>query len=235
MSTNATILPEALTSVQAVQQRMGIPEAQDKDKIVNIINRVTKWTENVTDRKLKARNYDGSTKQQQTQIEAANPIYFNWRDVIRTKNRGGFRLHLPSFPIQTGNSKDITFSIEPIESRDSSGETWGTALVLWEDYFIDDTGEDGVIVFETFPVSNVLVGTQTGQRQYRVKGTLGYYDIPEDLEAMAIERCVEMFEVSQNLSSERVGDWARTFDLSKRRDLFEDVLGAYTRYGSVSI
>ena len=230
-----TLIPEALTTVANVQERLNIPAAQDSDKLINIINRVTKWTEKSTDRKLMVRNYDGSTVHAGITTAAEEPLYFDWREFVRTKNGGGIRLHLPQYPIQTGGDNDIAFSVEPIESRVAAGETWGTALTLWEDYFIEDSGEHGVLVFETFPQVGAIAGAQSGQRIYRIKGTLGFNSVPEDLEAMVIERCVEMYNDSGNISSERIGDWARTYYLEKRNDLVEDVLGAYTSYGSVSI
>lgn len=243
----ATLGNDALTTVANLQEKLRIGSVQS-DRLTNIINRVTDRVEHLTERKLLARNYDDSTVHVGTSIAAEKELFYNWEDFIAydSDNRGGlnnnnfaygsyihdftnYRLHNREYPIQTGGANDITFTLEVLESRDSvSGEVWATPLVENDDYIFEEK-EDGVITFIRHPTLNVQL-SGNGVRQFRVKGTFGFNAIPDQLEELVLELCVEMYRDSQNLSSERLDSWARTYDVTKENPAIVAALGQYTRH-----
>lgn len=223
MSTNATLLPQALTTLEAAQQKLGT--SGNEDKIINCINRVTTHIERVTDRKIMARNYDGFTKHAQTQIAAENPLYFDWDDFVETDQ--GWELYLPEFPIHRGDStKDVTFELAYLASRDSSGETFATSNITeWVDYIVKE--DEGTILFLNHPL--VKSGLDYGVRMYRLKATLGYETIPHDIEALCLELLREIYRDSSNVSMERLEGWSKSYDLSKNNRYIEEVMVSYAR------
>jgi hypothetical protein len=223
MSTNTPLLPQALTSVEALEERLGV--TGKAGKMINVINRVSRFIENTIERKIMARNYDGTTKHPTTAIPAESPLYFDWDDFVKT-NRG-YELYLPAFPIHRGGDDDITFELAYLSQRDSTGETFSTANITeWEDYIIEE--DDGVIIFPNFPTVTAPVSPNI--RIYRLKATLGFEDIPEAVEMAALELCEMMYRDGKGVTSERLGSWAKTYDLSKQKDMIEDSLGEYCRY-----
>ena len=54
-----TILPEAPTTLANLKESLSITDTSSDNRLTNIINRITIWLETQTNRKLKARNYNG--------------------------------------------------------------------------------------------------------------------------------------------------------------------------------
>lgn len=232
---------DALTTVANLQEKLRIASVET-DRLTNIINRVTDRIEHFTERKLLARNYDGSTAHGGTSIAAEQPLFYNWEDLIHydeghSSGHAGhfhaaydsYRLHLRQYPLQKGGNNDITFSIQTLASRDNAGgEVYNTALLENDDYIIEEQ-EDGVIAFITYPSLNIGL-SGNGIRQIKIQGTFGFNSVPDQLEELVLELCKEMYRESHNISSERLDSWARTYDISKDNPAIEAAIGFYTRF-----
>lgn len=217
-----TLLPQALTTLANLQERLGISGSDDKLK--NIINRVSRFIEDTIDRKLMARNYDGSTTHAGTSIAAENPLFFDWQDFVKTSR--GYELYLPAWPIQKGGAQDITFELAYLSERNSSGETYATANIAeWTDYILEK--EEGTILFINHPI---IVAGYPDVRIYRLKATLGFTSIPPAVEMACLELCEMMYLGGKGVTSERLGSWSKTYDLSANEKMVRNALGAYCRY-----
>ncbi len=238
-SVSSVLNADGLTTLTNLKELLGITASDQDNALERVINRVSKWIESETKRKLKARNYDNETAHASTGIAAENYIYFDGT----TKNKGGHttfteygqgEFYLPAWPIQkynaSSNPNALAVELAVLSARGSTisgGETWdSTALLEWDDYIVDFP--NGVI--------RLLAGRFTsGQRNYRFKCTAGYQTgsaqpyVPDDLEALCLELCRRMYENSDNLQSETIGTWSRTFKTASEDPTIVDLLSSYSR------
>ncbi len=230
---------DALTTLANLKETLGITTSAEDSALERVINRVSKWIQSETGRKLKARNYNGNSGTHATTgVAAEDYIYFDGT----TKNKGGHTIisemgqgefYLHQYPIQKfsgSNPNALVVELAVLSARGSTvsgGELWDTAtLVEWDDYIVDYT--NGVI--------RLLHGRFTpGQRNYRFKCTAGYQVgsaqpyVPDDLEALCLELCEQGYNDTSNLQSESIGTWSRTFNTAKEKEMVSSLLASYSR------
>lgn len=242
----------ALSTLTNAKLALGI-SASDTSKDTYIeacIDRATLLIEDLTQRKLKARNYngfnasgEGSDFEHKTTgtgdtVASEDFLHFDGNNCTRDEN-GYIVYYLPQYPILkvSGTNQNrihhpnaVTFRLDEIVSRGSqvSGyETWD-ALTEYDDYILNQ--ETGAI--------RLLGGAfAAGQKNYRVKCTAGFSlkpantqpYVPPDLEALCIEMTKSLFRENSNLQSESIGTWSRTYNHSVENPFVKSTLAAYSK------
>ncbi len=216
---------EALTTLSRAKIALGIPQATTtNDALVEIlIDSATQWIQSQCNRKFGRRDYNDDIAQHSVTGIGDEPRYKFSGD-----GRTGVVV-LPDFPVDSAS-----FTLENLVSRDSSGagsDTWSsTGLVTGYDYIVD--WETGVV--------RLLSGAfSKGIMNYRITYEAGYEDpkapstpiapwVPADLQRCCDEVVKLMYEGGGGrVSSESIGTWSRSFDLSKDNPLVEMVIEKY--------
>lgn len=217
---------DALTTQANFKTAHGVSGTDDDALIDSLIDRATDWIESMTDRKLKARNYNGySTKFDHAEtgdaqeITSENYILFDGQDAVKD-SRSLSRIYLPQYPIvypdsvdDGGHANALAVVVERLTDRGSSvsgGEDWD-ALTEWDDYIIEyQKGEIRLVG------STLLTGT----RNYRITCTAGYTTghisgsqpyVPDDLEQLCLYIAGRLYKEDFNVTSEKIGTWSRTY------------------------
>lgn len=249
----SVLFSDALTTLANVKEAVGISSSDtSKDnQIERCINRATQWIEGRTERKLKARNYNGFnttgegsnfdhlTTGSGDTVSSEDFLYFDGQRAVKDDS-GNLVFYLPQYPVirASGSNRNslqhpnaITFRVDALSGRGStvSGyQTWD-ALTEYDDYILDQA--TGALR---------LIGTwfTTGQSNYRVKCTAGYSVgtvntqpyVPSDLEDLCMEVAKRIYRQDQGLQSESIGTWSRTFNTEKKDDFIEEVIARYRRF-----
>src|SRR5215212_8604980 len=131
----------ALTTLGNLKSALKISTTTDDTLLEKAIDRASDWIESQTNRKLKARKYNGSSSTHGTTgVADEDYLYFSGR----TLDRGGDTLieegkgvyHLPQYPVQANSV--LAFGLHLLSARDSSGETWDTAAYTeWQDFIVE--------------------------------------------------------------------------------------------------
>ena len=220
-----TVIAEALTTLVSAKSALGIATAvtTDDELIKELINAASVHIEEQCNRKLVRRDYNGDSGTHADTSVGDEAQYRFSGDGISSSHI------LPQYPVD----EDSTFLLELLDQRGSgvSGkETWeSTTYVLWNSYVVD--WEMGIIRILTDSFSNAFFAY--GIRNLRVTYTAGYKKqaaapwVPEDLQRACNEVVKDMFKDGSNLSSERIGTWARSRDLSKENPLINPVIEKY--------
>lgn len=207
-----SLRPEALTTLANLKEQLDITDTSQDSRLEQVINRVTAWLETQTNRKLKARNYNGGgTAFSGTTVASEDYLYFDGRS-SDVNERGQGVLYLP-VPVVRPSAGGSAFELAVLTDRqtgaDGAGDTWSTTDLL--------EGRDYLVDYKTGTVTKLSGTFTTGYRNYRVKCTGGYYDVngpakvPQDLEALCLELCKQMHRESGNVQSESIGTWSRVY------------------------
>lgn len=212
--------PDALTTLEDTKLALGLPPSTgESDSLIeHLIEASTDIIERACGRKFVRRNYnDGDI--------AATPTVHGTTQVpdeprIFIDGAGQTALVLPNFPIV----EDSTFIFESLATRDSSGDTW-TVLVRNEDYVLDRTR--GILRVNGGCLSR-------GIKNYRITCQAGFMGeeapwVPSDLQRLCQEMVKEAFQDKSKVTSETIGAWSRSYDISKPNDFLE---AAMTKYNS---
>lgn len=232
---SVTILPEALTTLANLKEQLSITDTSSDDKLTNVINRVSVWLESQTNRKLKARNYNGfnaggGSNFSTTSITSEDYLYFDG-DCEQVDERGYGVLYLPVPPLRPSVSGALAFQLAVLSDRvagaDGAGDTWDTTSLA--------EGSEYVVDYKAGKVT--LVGSRftTGYKNYRVKCTGGFFAgsaqpyVPQDLETLCIELSKQMYNDSAKVQSETIGTWSKTYRPRTDDPFVADTLAKYTR------
>ena len=248
----SVLLSDALTTLANVKEAVGIAttDTSKDNQLERCINRATQWIEGRTERKLKARNYNGFNttsegsdfdhKTTSTGDTVSSEDFIKFDGGRTAKDDNGYTvLYLPQYPILkvSGTNRNalqhknaLTFRVDVLNLRGSTvsgNESW-TALTEFDDYIIDQ--QTGALR---------LLGSRffTGLNNYRVKCTAGLIGptadtlpyVPPDLEDLCVEVAKRIYRQDQGLQSETIGTWARAYDTSKKDDFIEGVIARYRR------
>lgn len=207
----------ALATTANFETRHGVATGTDTSLIELLINAATDWIEGNTDRKLKARNYNGfgtafehKTSGSGDMVDSENYVYFSGNAEQVDENGNGV-LFLPQYPVlfvhasgkdHLNHKNAVAFVLEELDSRSSGdGEVW-TALVRNDDYIVDQ--ETGIITFLT---RRMLTGT----KNYRVTMTAGFSEntaqpyVPDDLQDVCLYIAGKLYREDMDKKSERDG------------------------------
>lgn len=226
----------ALTSLANLKSALKISTTTDDQLLEKAIDRASDWIESQTNRKLKARKYNGFSggaatieTHPTTKVADEDYLYFSGR----TLDRGGDTIyeeghgiyHLPQYPVQANSV--LTFGLHVLTTRDVSGETWDTTTYAeWRDFIVER--EKGRLILLAGPFS-------ADYRNYRVTMAAGFQTgsaqpyVPDDLEQLCIELIKDSYQGRSNLQSETIGTWSRTFNAQKDRKEVKDTLDKYSR------
>lgn len=206
------LLPQALTTLAKVHAMLGIPDAVTTDDtyLTDLINAATRFIERETGRKLVRRNYNGAVDDHsQTDVDDEDYIIFS--------GKGHYKHSLPQFPISSAG-----FVLEELTGRVNGTPSWAT-LTEDDDYVLDR--ETGIIT--------MLVGCfGRGDRNYRVTCAAGYQEaavpwVPDDLEMACRTLVRETYKEQDRLTSEKIGDISRSYDVTQHRKLVENTIENY--------
>ena len=190
---SSVLKPEALTTLANLKEEVGIAvsDTSKDNQLEKLINRATRKIEERTERKLKARRYNGNTEVSEENVHATTNvadqdyIYFDGS----TKEKGGDTLingcsgefYLPAWPVLPNT--DLAFVLATLTERRhgiTDGEDWNTTeLKEWDDYIIDRP--NGVLRLLNRPF-------EYGVRNYRITCAAGFLEgedepyVPDDLE-----------------------------------------------------
>ena len=213
--------PDALCTLEAAKIALGLPPSSGAEdvRISLLIEAATDIIERGCGRKFVRRNYnDGDI--------AATPT-FHLTTAVPDEERfvfdgcGQTTIVLPNFPIV--DDDDLIF--ETLATRSNAGgDTWDT-LVKNEDYVVDRKRgmlrlNGGRLVY--------------GVRNYRVTYEGGFIDagkapwVPSDLQQLCVEMVKEGANDAANVTSETIGSWSRSYDLSKPNPFLEAAMNKYT-------
>lgn len=240
----------SLTTLTRCKTALGVSGSTDDTKLERMIDAASSWIESQTNRKLKARNYNGYNASGHgstfdydpadagTDIVASDDFIYFDGDRASNDEYGRGQFFLPQFPIltvsgsnrnQVNHANALTFTLYTLSDRGSGvsgNEEWDT-LTQFDDYVLDQT--NGVI--------RLLGGAFVpGVRNYRVKCTSGInYGtaqpyVPDDLEQLCIELVKLIYKDRKGLQSESIGTWSRSFNALAKDPFIEDTLARYTRY-----
>jgi gp6-like head-tail connector protein len=225
-----SVAADALTTLANLKEAVGVASSDtSKDAYLErLINRATADIERMTNRKMKARNYNGvGTAFATTAVTSEDYIVFSGS----TQDKGGDTLYesgygvfyLPQFPIQSV-TPSIAFAVHVLEDREEGD--WGTSLVENRDYVIDRT--NGIL-------ANLNGRFASGFRNYRITGTAGYLDngaqpyVPYDLEELCIAMVKKLYRNEQGLQSESLGTWSRSYNTEQAEKQIKESLSMFTR------
>lgn len=244
------VLSDALTTTANLKTALGITASDQDTLLEQCIDRATQWIEGQTERKLKARNYNGfNTSSEGSDFEhkttstgdtvpSEDYIIFSGQDAITENGRGVF--HLPQFPVLKVNSTNrnvinhpsaLTFRLQALATRGSSGgETW-TSLTELDDYIVDY--QNGVITLLGGPFTH-------GDKNYRIKCTAGLIGptanaqpyVPADLQQCCVEIAKELFQGNEDVLSEQIGTWSKSYSVTLRqqRRFIHETIARYRRF-----
>lgn len=234
---------EALTTLASAKLSLGIPAANTDDDtlIEDLIDAATDYIESETNRKLVKRNYNRSTKASASDDHAITGVDDQLFYRFSGDGRSSFHI-LPQYPVDD----TATFLLEFLNQRGSSvsgNETWeSNTYVLWDSYVVDyDTGTIRIVN------ENLSKGFFAfGDRNFRVTYTAGFAEpsgsgtpvapwVPQDLQRACNELVKNMFNDSDNLSMERIGDWTRAFDTKKESPFLGLTIAKYTAVSNLIV
>lgn len=233
----SVLAQDALTTLSNLKDDLGIGSSDiSKDnRLERCINRATQLIEQITQRKLKCRNFtNGGSFHATTGITDEDYIYFDGthkKDGGNTlKDENGYGIfQLPAWPVRANSETGAsTFQLAGLDDRSNSGgETWDTdAYAENDDYIVDR--QNGVV--------RLLGGAfEPGQRNYRIRMTAGYLVgtgepyVPADLEGVCIELAKTLFRESSNVQSESIGTWSRSYNLAVENPFLKPTLDRYSR------
>ena len=248
----SVLLSDALTTLANVKEAVGIgsSDTSKDNQLERCINRASQWIEGRTERKLKARNYNGfnatsegsdfdhKTTGSGDTVASEDYLFFSGGKIAKDDN-GYTVLYLPQYPILkvSGTNRNViqhknalTFRVDVLNQRGSTvtlNETW-TALTEFDDYIIDQ--QTGALR---------LLGSRffIGQSNYRVKCTAGLIGptadtqpyVPSDLEELCVEVSKQIFRGDKGVQSETLGSWSKTYKPEMKDDFIESVIARYRR------
>jgi len=221
MSLTAT---DALTTLASARTALGIASGDTSNDalIENLIDAATSQIQNRCNRKFGRRDYNRANDATKT-AHAVTSILSEPYHYFSGDGRSSSHI-LPNYPV---DSASIT--IEELTSRATDGTaTWSSSgYVTGYDYEVD--WENGII--------RLLGGVfSKGTRNYRITYEAGYEEpntpaapwVPEDLQQCCNEIVKMMYEGGGGrISSESIGTWSRSFDLSKENPFIEMVIEKY--------
>lgn len=222
----------ALTTLDNLKEELEIPltDLSKDDRLKRLIKRATVHIENRTERKLKARRYNGGSSTHATGIADEDYIYFSGSlkdeggDTTRDA-RGFGEFYLPAYPVQPDS--DLAFVLAVLDDRDSSGDTWDeTELEEGDDYIVDR--ENGIL--------RSLWGRFTiGHKNYRITCAAGFNTgdepfVPDDVEELCLLVAKRLYFGDRSLTSEKIGTWSRTFDTKAADDEIEERISLLRRW-----
>jgi hypothetical protein len=226
----------SLTILGNLKSALKISTTTDDQLLEKAIDRASSWIETQTNRKLKARKYNGLTggaatlgTHGTTGVPDEDYLYFSGRtldnggDTLIEQYKGVY--HLPQYPVQSNSV--VTFGLHVLSLRDATGETWDTtSYVEWRDFIVER--EKGKLIL----LSGAFV---RDFRNYRITMSAGYQIgsaqpyVPDDPEQLCIELFRDIYRDRSNLQSETIGTWSRTFDTQKEKREIKDTLEKYSR------
>lgn len=209
------MLAEALTTLEKVHRMLGIPDTETGDDtyLEELIDAATWSIQEYCGRKFVRRNYNGATAGNHSQTNVPN------EDYIKFSGKDSKRHALREYPISSAG-----FVLEELANRVSGVESWDT-LTENEDYVLDR--DTGII---TMLDSGVF---WRGERNYRVTMAAGYQVqaaapwVPYDLSNACAVMVKEAYKEQDRMTSDKMGDIGRSYDLTKQRQLVEKVLDNY--------
>jgi hypothetical protein len=230
----------ALATTAMFETRHGVASGVDTSLIEQCINGATDWIEKNTDRKLKARNYNGfgtdfehKTSGTGDTVESEDYLYFHG-DPDQKGDHGGGILFLPAFPIlkqkEAGRNRynhlnAVPFVLQVLSSRNSSGETW-TTLTENDDYLIEQ--DTGIIRF--------LNGSMAlGIRNYRVTATLGFSEgtaqpyVEDALSGLCLYIAGKLYREETDKTAAREGSGSTDIVPLEKDKYVLDTIAAYIR------
>jgi hypothetical protein len=240
---------DSLTTLPNLKAALKIANTADDAYLEQLIGRASWQVENDAKRKsdsgkygLKARRYNGFTGgattpgvHPTTSVPDEDYVFFSGStqdrggDTLADEHTGLGYVYLPAYPVQTNAASGVTFALEVLSSRSSSGgEAWdSTTHAEFGSYVVDR--EKGIL--------RLLGGGFTpGFGNYRVTMAAGYQFgsnqpfVPPDLEQLCIEYCKKLWNEDEGVQSESMGTWSRTFDVAKSREKIDGMLSRYTRF-----
>lgn len=211
--------PDVLCTLEAAKLGLGLaPSASGDDtRISLLIEAATDVIERAAGRKFVRRNYnDGDA--------AATPTYHTTTQVpdeprLLIDGNRQTSVILPNFPVVD----DSGFIFESLATRAAAGDTW-TVLVKNEDYILDRVR--GMIRVNGGYLSK-------GIRNYRVTYEAGFllHDkapwVPADLQEMCVQLVREGMQDNSRVTSEKIGEWSRSYDVNKANPFLEAVQNKY--------
>lgn len=143
----------ALTSLTNLKTALGITASDQDTRLEQCIDRATKWIEGQTERKLKARSYNGfnasagvnfdhKTTGTGDTVASEDYLYFSGQDAMDDV------YHLPQFPVLKVSESNrnvihhpnaLTFTLQYLTARGSSvsgNETW-ESLTEYDDFIVE--------------------------------------------------------------------------------------------------
>ena len=227
--------PTALTTRDNLKTALGIllTDSSKDQYLDDLINRATRRIESVTERKLKARRYNGNTAtppsnvHPTTNVTDEDYIYFSGTPRSRggdTDYDQGHVFYLPAWPVQANSV--LTFTLESLSTRTSAGETWSTELTEFSDYIVDRP--NGVL--------RLIGGAfNYGVRNYRITCSAGFLEpvspyVPYDLEHLCIEVTKKMYREEAGVTSEKIGTWAKTYDVASSQKQIDEMIANFKRW-----
>ncbi len=210
--------PDALTTLADTKLALGLPPSTgESDSLIeHLIEASTDIIERATGRKFVMRNYnDGDV--------AATPTFHGTTQVpdeprLFIDGCGQTSIVLPNFPIvETG------FVLESLATRAEAGDTW-TVLVKNEDYVLDRVR--GILRVNGGSLAR-------GIKNYRITVEAGYMSeeepwVPDDLQRLCQEMVKEAYQDKSRVTSETIGSWSRSYDISKPNTFLEAAMSKYT-------
>ena len=222
---------EALTTVDQAKRVLGIASATNTNNalIEMLIDAATQWIQDQCNRKFGRRDYNDGTEQ-----HAVTGIGDESKYLFSGDGKSSV-LILPNYPVDSAS-----FTLEELVSRDSTGagsHTWTSSGYV--------TGYDYVVEWDKGIVRLLSGSFSAGTLNYRVTYEAGYEEpkapgtpappwVPADLQRCCDEVVKMMYEKSGGrVSSESIGTWSRSFDLSKDNPMVEMVIGKYKAFSNL--
>jgi hypothetical protein len=218
---------EALSTLANVKSVLGVSDSGQDALICQYIDRASDDIQGLTDRKLKARRYNGNTMPSVSNVHPTTAvpdedyIFINGKDAVEN----GRVFYLPQFPIQANTV--VPFQLSVLSGRDSLGESWDdAALVEWQDFIIErDTGL----------LRLLRGGFSHGHRNYRVTCAAGYQVgsaqpfVPPRLEGLCVQMVKKLFWDSDGVTQESLGTWSKSFDPDKQNEMIDAGIAQFRR------
>lgn len=205
--------PDALCTLEAAKLALGLPPSStgEDTRLTLLIEAATDVIQRACGRKFVRRNYNDG--------DIADPVSYHDTTQVPDEERfyidgaGQTVIVLPNYPIVD----DDGLIFESLASRASAGDTWDT-LVKNEDYVVDR--RRGILKIN----GGKLVH---GVKNYRVTYEAGYIEggqapwVPADLQELCAQLVREGSEDRSQVTSETIGSWSRSYDISKKNPFLE--------------